>query len=199
MTSSKKKKSSTGLCISQPHIPHVRTVRLHQNDGSQSWTGASMSYISAPVPSSEQSAGISLPSQLESTDALLAEQMHQSDMLAGHYDSIDEDLEATRGPKQRTQTKVINEWLMDRQAYLYEMLRHDGQDGLQATSCAGCGGHGSFSCSDCAYSMHYCCQCLVICHQLMPFHRIKVPLIHYLSTYCNLTSKTPLALDRQLL
>ena len=175
MTTSKKKKSSTGLHISRPHVSRVRTVRLHQNDGRRSRTGASTSYISTPVLPLGQSAGISLPTQLESTDTLLAEQMHQSDMLAEHYDSGDEDLETTRGPKQRVRTNVMSEWLRDRQAYLYEMLRHDGQEGLQATSCAGCGGDGSFSCSDCAYRMHYCHQCLVTCHQLMPFHRIKVP------------------------
>jgi hypothetical protein len=116
----------------------------------------------------------SLATQLESTDALLAKQMNQSDMLAEHYDSTDEDLEATKGPKQRARTKVMSEWLIDRQAYLYEMLRHDGREGLQATPCAGCGGDGSFSCSDCAYSIYYCRQCLVSCHHLMPFHRIKV-------------------------
>jgi hypothetical protein len=170
-----KKKSSTSLHISRPHMAHVRTVRLHQNDSSWSRTSASTSYISTPAPSLEQPAGVSLATQLESTDALLAEQMNQSDMLAENYDSADEDLEATKGPKQRTRTKVMNEWLEDRQAYLNEMLRHDSQEGLQATPCAGCGSNGNFSCIDCAYCMHYCRQCLVISHQLTPFHRIKVP------------------------
>jgi len=175
MTSSKKKKSSTSLHISQPHVSRVRTVRLCQNDSSQSWTGTSTSYISTQVPSLEQPAGISLVTQLESTDTLLAEQMNQSDMLAENYDSNDEDLDATKDPKQQTQTKVMNEWLIDQQAYLYEMLWHDGQEGLQATSCAGCGGDGSFLCSDCAYCMHYCHECLVGHYRLMPFHWIKVP------------------------
>ena len=174
MTSSKKK-SSTSLRISRPHMARVRTVRLHQNDSSRSRTSTSTSYISTPAPSLEQPAGVSLATQLESTDALLAEQMNQSDMLAENYDSADEDLEVTKGPKQRTRTKVMNEWLEDRQAYLNEMLRHDGREGLQATPCAGCGSNGNFSCIDCAYCMHYCRQCLVISHQLTPFHRIKVP------------------------
>lgn len=173
MTSSKKK-SSTSLRISRPHVARVRTVRLHQNNSSRSRTSASTSYISTPALSLERSEGISLATQLESTDTLLAEQMDQSDMLAENYDSTDEDLEATKGPKQRTRTKVMNEWLENRQTYLNEMLRHDGQEGLQATPCAGCGGNGNFSCIDCAYCMHYCRQCLIICHQLMPFHRIKV-------------------------
>ena len=175
MTSSKKKKSSTGLHVSRPQVSRIRTVRLHQNDSGRSRTGASTSYISTPVPSLERSATTPLATQLESTDALLAEQMNQSDMLAEHYDSTDEDLDAPKGPKQRTRSKVMVEWLIERQAYLYEMLRHDGREGLEATSCAGCGGDGSFLCSDCAYCTNYCHQCLVTSHHLMPFHRIKVP------------------------
>ena len=69
---------------------------------------------------------MSLATQLESTDNLLAEQMNQSDMLAEHYDSMDEDFEATKGYKPRTRTKVIDDWLTQREGYLYEMLRHDG-------------------------------------------------------------------------
>ena len=174
MAPSRKKKSTTSLRISRPQVSRVRTVRLHQNDSSRSRTGASTSYISTPAPPFEQPAGIPLATQLESTDALLAEQMDQSNMLAEHYNSADEDLEAVDGHKQRTRTKVMSEWLLDRQAYLNEMLRHDGREGLQATPCASCGGDGSFSCSDCAYCMYYCSQCLVSRHHLMPFHRIKV-------------------------
>ena len=188
MAPSKKKKSSTSLHISRPHMSHVRTVRLHQTDSSRSRAGASTSYIPMPVPSLEQSTRIPCSTQLESTDALLAEQMDQSDMLAEHYNSTDEDLEATKGPKQRTRTKVMSDWLIDRQAYLHEMLRHDGREGLQATPCTSCGGDGSFSCSDCAYCMYYCRPCLISHHRLMPFHRIKVLYMHHLSTYCNLTS-----------
>jgi hypothetical protein len=175
MTSSKKKKSSTSLRVSRPQVSRVRTVRLHQNDSSRSRTGASTSYLSTPAPSLEQPAATPLATQLESTDALLAEQMNRSDLLAEHYDSTDEDLDASKGPKHRTRAKVMGEWLIDRQAYLYEMLRHDGREGLEAISCAGCGGDGSFSCTDCAYCMSYCHQCLVTSHRLMPFHRIKVP------------------------
>ena len=105
---------------------------------------------------------------------MLAEQMDQSDMLAERYDSTDEDLEESKRPIQRTQTKVMNEWLLHRQAYLYEMLRHDGQEGQQAIPCASCGGDGSFSCSNCAYCMHYCGPCLIRHHRLMPFHQVKV-------------------------
>ena len=174
MTFSKKKKSSTSLHISRPHMPRVRTVRLHQADSSRSRTSTSTSYTTAPVPPLERSAGTPLPTRPESTDAMLAEQMNQSDMLAEHYDSTDEDLEATEGPIRRTRTKVMSEWLIDRQAYLYEMLRHDGQEGQQAIPCASCGRDGSFSCSDCAYCMHYCRPCLISHHRLMPFHRVKV-------------------------
>ena len=174
MTSSKKKKSSTSLHVSRPQVSRVRTVRLRQNDSSRSRTGASTSYLPIPVLSSEQPAAIPLATQLESTDALLAEQMNRSDMLAEHYDSTD-DLDASKGPKQRTRAKVMSEWLIDRQAYLYEMLRHDGRGELEATSCTGCSGDGSFSCSDCAYCTSYCRQCLITSHRLMPFHRIKVP------------------------
>ena len=174
MTSSRKKKSSTSLHVSRPQIPRIRAVRLHQTGGSRSRTSASVSYTSAPVRPLEQSVGTSLSTQPESTDAMLAEQMDQSDMLAEHYDSTDEDLEATKGPTQRTRPKLMSEWLIYRQAYLYEMLRHDGQEGQQAITCADCGGDGSFSCNDCAYCMHYCGPCLISHHRLMPFHRVKV-------------------------
>jgi len=157
MTFSKKKKSSTSLHISWPHIPCICAVRLHQTNSSQSRTSASVSYTTAPVWPLEQPVqpvGTSLSTQPESIDAMLAEQMDQSDMLAEHYDSTDEDLEATKGPTQRTQPKVMSKWLIHRQAYLYEMLWHDGQEGQQAIPCASCSGDGSFSCDDCAYCMH---------------------------------------------
>ena len=174
MTFTKKKKSSTGLRISRPQVSRVRTVRLHQNNSSRSRTGASTSYISTPATSLEQPTGVSLATQLESTDDLLAQQMNQSNMLAEHYDSMDEDFETTKGTKPRTRTKVMDEWLIHREAYLYEMLQHDGQEGLQAITCTNCNSNGCFSCDDCAYSMHYCSPCLIRHHLLMPFHRIKV-------------------------
>ena len=172
MAPSRKKKSSTSLHISRPHTPSVRTVRLHQSDSSR--TSTSSSYATAPAPSLDRSAQTSLSTQLESADTMLAEQMDQSDMLAEHNDSMDEEFESTNSSKQRTRTKVMSEWLIHRDTYLNEMLRHDGQEGLQATFCASCGDDGSFSCHDCAYHMHYCRSCLISHHQLMPFHRIKV-------------------------
>ena len=175
MTSSRKKKSTTSLHISRPYMPRARTVRLHQNKSDQSHrTNASTSYTMASAASLERSVGTSLLAPMESTDAMLAEQMDQSDMLADHYDSMDEDSEPTKGPKPRTRTKVMDKWLTHREAYLYEMLRHDGQEGLQAISCAKCNSDGCFSCDDCTYSMHYCSPCLIRHHLLMPFHRIKV-------------------------
>ena len=156
-------------------MPRARTVRLHQNNSDRSHrTTASTSYTTAPAASLERSVGTSLSVPPESTDAMLAEQMDQSDMLADHYNSMDEDSEPTIGPKPRTQTKVMDEWLTHREAYLYEMLRHDGQEGLQAITCTNCNSDGCFSCDDCAYSMHYCSPCLIRHHLLMPFHRIKV-------------------------
>ena len=165
----------TNLHISRPYMPRAHTVRLHQNNSDQSYqTNASTSYTMAPAASLERSVETSLSAPPESTDAMLAEQMDQSDMLAEHYDSMDEDSEPTKGPKPRTRTKVIDEWLTHREAYLYEMLWHDGREGLQATSYVSCGGDGSFSCNDCAYSTHYCSPCLIRHHRLMPLHRIKV-------------------------
>jgi len=170
MAPSKKKKSSTSLHISRPYMPRVRMVRLHQNDNNR--TSISTSYATTSVASLERSIKAPLSTQLESTGALLSEQMNQSGMLA--EDSADEDLEATKGSKRRDRTKIMSEWLIHREAYLHEMLRHDGQEGLQATPCASCGNDGSFSCYDCAYHMHHCRTCLISHHQLMPFHRIKV-------------------------
>ena len=63
---------------------------------------------------------------------------------------------------------------MYRDTYLQEMLRHDGREGQQETLCAECGNIGDFSCYDCVYCMHYCQDCLVNRHRLMPLHRIKV-------------------------
>lgn len=53
----------------------------------------------ASAASLGRSVGTSLLAPTESTDAMLAEQMDQSDMLADHYDSMDEDSEPTKGPK----------------------------------------------------------------------------------------------------
>ncbi|KAN0123195.1 hypothetical protein V8E52_003148 [Russula decolorans] len=67
----------------------------------------------------------------------------------------------------------MEEWLSCRDSYLRELLRHDGQGEHDATSCADCGNSGDFSCFDCAYGMHYCQECLVDHHRLMPLHRIS--------------------------
>ena len=131
MAPSRKKKSTTSFHISWPYIPCACTVRLHQNNSDQSHrTTALTLYTTAPAASLEQSVGTSLSVPPESTDAMLSEQMDQSDMLADYYNSMDEDSEPTIGPKPRTQTKVMDEWLTHREAYLYEMLQHDGQEGL---------------------------------------------------------------------
>jgi hypothetical protein len=56
----------------------------------------------ASAASLEQSVGTSQLAPPESTDAMLAEQIDQSDMLAEHYDSMDKDSEPTMGPKPQT-------------------------------------------------------------------------------------------------
>ncbi|KAN0105342.1 hypothetical protein V8E52_011131 [Russula decolorans] len=72
----------------------------------------------------------------------------------------------------------MEEWLSCRDSYLRELLRHDGRGEHDATSCADCGNSGDFSCFDCAYGMHYCQECLVDHHRLMPLHRISICLFY---------------------
>jgi CxC2 like cysteine cluster associated with KDZ transposases len=70
----------------------------------------------------------------------------------------------------------MEEWLAHRDTYLHEMLHHNGREGVQVTYCTGtgCVNRGDFSCHDCAYCMHYCRNCLIDRHRLMPLHRIRV-------------------------
>jgi len=192
MTTSKKKKTSTTLCISRPYAPHARTVRFHRNEN---WIASSTSHsmVSKSAASSE-TLEMLLSKNPESNNLFSEYISNQTDIQ--HNDPAEASAEGKEKSKQRMHTKIMEEWLIYWDTYLQEMLHHDGQEGLQVTFCANCVNSGDFSCLDCAYYMHYCQKCLVDCHRLMPLHRIRV---------CNLISLTIwhlnlfLALDRFIL
>jgi hypothetical protein len=129
------------------------------------------------------------------SDNLLSEYIaNQTDIQ--HNDPAEGNAEGKEKSKQRTRTKIMEEWLTYRDTYLQELLRHDGREGLRVTVCADCGDGDDFSCFDCAYGMHYCRECLVDRHYLMPLHRIRVwNLISLTIWHLNLF----LALDRLIL
>jgi hypothetical protein len=161
-TSKKKKKSSTSLRIIRPFAAQARTVAFHRNGDR---TGSSLSSTTYSKVSLE-------------TQEMLSKHTESNDFSEYIDIQIDDpaDTEEKGKSKQRKRTTgmIMEEWLTCRDAYLQEILRHDGREGLQVTSCADCDNSGDFSCYDCAYSMHYCQDCLLNHHRLMPLHRIKV-------------------------
>ena len=171
MTTSKKKKSTTSVHISRPYANHARTIRFHCNANNR--IGSSISHFVVSAMTSESAEGLRHSHQLASEDVLT----FQYDAgLPDGQDSADYE-RRRKESKLRTRTKVMEEWREYRDAYLQEMLCHDGREGLQATTCAGCGASGDFACNDCAYRLHYCQQCMINRHQFMPLHRIQVRLL----------------------
>jgi hypothetical protein len=164
MTTSKKKKSSTSVCISRPYAPRARTFTFHHNGNP---TGSKTHAIVSAV--SSETLGMLISKQPESDNSFSKYIADQTDM---QHDDPNSDPGGKEKSKQRKHT--MEEWLTYRDAYLEEMLRHDGREGLQVTFCADCGSTGDFSCYDCAYCMHYCQGCLLSRHRLMPLHRIRV-------------------------
>jgi hypothetical protein len=155
------KKKKTSVRITRPYAPQARTLTFHRNDDLFNPTN-STTY--AVVSAASEALGM-LPSQpLEPNDSYIA---NQSTM---EHDEPEE----KKKSKERKRTMALEEWLMYRDIYLQELLRHDGREGEPITFCAYCGNSGDFSCYDCAYCMHYCQDCLVDRHRLMPLHRIKV-------------------------
>src|SRR5229473_3369406 len=162
----KKKKSSTSLHISRPYTPHARTVRFRRND--DKW--ASMTHS---VVSTSGTLGIKLLSKQPESDNSFPKYIENQTKIQ-HDDPAEANTKGKEKPKQQKRAKVIEEWVTYWDTYLQEMLRHDGREGLEVTDCAECSDPGDFSCSDCAYCLHYCRTCLVNHHQFMPFHQIRV-------------------------
>jgi hypothetical protein len=176
MTTSKKKKSSN-LYISCPHASasRARVITLHHKGNR---TGSMTTYAKVSATSS-QLLGMS-PSHPEFDNSLSEYIENQTNIQ--HDSPAEGNAEGNEEPKQRTRTKVLEDWLEYRDTYLQEMLRHDGQDGLLVTFCADCGKIGDFLCNDCAYTIHYCMDCIVHRHCFMPFHQIRVHQFYLIST-----------------
>jgi hypothetical protein len=176
MTTSRKKKSSSSLHISRPYAQQARTIRVHRNANNRITGSASHSTLSV---ASSAVAGLSLEPLFSPQQDSVDDSMNRYDVIQPDPPDLadgdhDRELESTEKSKRRTRTKPLVEWSAYRDVYLQEMFRHDGREGLQETICAECGKGGEFTCSDCAYRLHYCKQCMVDRHRLMPFHRVKV-------------------------
>ena len=173
MTTSKKRKSSTSLRVSRPHALRARTVTFHSSDdrsGPSMTTGKSV-VLSASAASPE-TLGKLLSKRPECDDTFSEYTADQTDIQ--HNDPANTKGKEKSKQRKRTAGMVMEEWLGYRDSYLQEMLRHDGRKGLQVCAESDCDTSGDYSCYDCAYCMHYCRDCLVNRHRLMPLHRIKV-------------------------
>ena len=171
MTRSSKKKTSTSLHITRPYAQQARTIRFHRNPNNR--IGSSTAHSTVTAISSGLTVEQPLSDQLGFVDHL---DIECDAGLPDAEDLVDEEPQAKKR-KRRTRTNIMEEWRDHRDTYLQEMLRHDGREGLQATTCAHCGDVGDFLCNDCAYRLHYCQKCMIDRHRLMPFHRIQVHLI----------------------
>lgn len=165
----KKKKSSTSIRIVHPqaYTSHAHAVRFHRNNNR---TTTSTAHV--VVSAGSGSHGTPLSKYPES-DELFSEYI--ADLVdIQHDDPAEANTKGKEKSQQGKHSKLMDEWLTYREDYLQEMLRHDRRGGLDVTYCADCGERGDFSCHDCAYSLHYCQECLVDRHCLMPLHRIRV-------------------------
>src|SRR5713226_9918651 len=115
---SKKKKTSTSLHISRPYTPHARTVRFCRND--DKW--ASMTHS---VVSTSGTLGIKLLSKQPESDNSFPKYIENQTEIQ-HDDPAKANTKGKEKPKQRKCTKVMEEWVIYRDTYLQEMLRHDG-------------------------------------------------------------------------
>jgi hypothetical protein len=170
MTTSRKRKQSS-VRITRPYALRARAVTFHRNnDPTAADASRSTTRVVTVTAPSKTLAMMSLPVHDSESNNSFSEYIeNQTDMQ--HDDSSPAGKEKS---SQRKRTMVMEEWLTYRDTYLHEMLRHDGREGLQVTLCADCDKSGNFSCYDCAHSMHYCKDCLVNRHRLMPLHRIRV-------------------------
>ena len=171
-----KKKTSTSVRVSRPYALQARTIRLQRNDNRSS-TSTTHTVVSARLLEK-------LHSKHPESDNSFSEYIEtRTDIRDNDPSEANTEGQDSEKPKQRKPAKlrVMEEWLTCRDSYLQELLRHDGREGLEETSCADCGNKGDFSCVDCAYCMDYCQECLVARHRFMPLHRIRV---------CNLISST---------
>jgi hypothetical protein len=167
MTSSRKKKT-TSLHITRPYAQHARTIRYHRNSNNRLLSSTSHSAGTAATSS------ITLEEQYADPPASIDESVFQYDADNPDPPDIADHEPSSKKRKPVSRTNVMQEWQEHRDAYLQEMLRHDGREGLEETTCAECGETGDYSCYDCAYRLHYCQNCLIDRHRLMPFHRIQV-------------------------
>ena len=70
-------------------------------------------------------------------------------------------------------------WIPQRDAYLRELLRHDGRGVYARERCESCPdgavhGHATIHCLDCSPSPHVCPPCAVRRHAHSPWHRVQV-------------------------
>jgi len=169
---SKKKKSSTSLRINRPcDTMWARTIRFHRKDDQ---TGLSSTTHSMVCALSSEARGVLHSEHPEPDDSFFEYTANQADIQ--HNDPTETNPEVKFKQWKCTTGKIMEEWLAYWDTYLHEMLHHNGWEGVQVTYCTvtGCGNRGDFSCYDCAYCMHYCQNCLIDHHHLLPFHRIKV-------------------------
>ena len=162
MRPSKKKKTS--VQITRPTAPQARNLNFRNNDNPLNPTYSATHVVISATSSEARQVGMLLSQRSEP---------NKSEYIGNQIDMQHDESEKPKQRK-RTQAVVMEEWLTYRDAYLQELLRHDGRGGEEVTSCADCGNSGDFSCFDCPYCIHYCQDCLVKRHRLMPLHRIKV-------------------------
>jgi len=139
-----------------------RTVSFHTTATGR--LGQSTSFLASADPPSApavyQAAHDSTPSW-ELQDDALPEDVSESD------------------PEVELNDSPLQEWSrFHRDAYLDEMLRHEGRAG--DPFCDGeCEKEGLFKCKDCFGGQLYCHECFVERHSHLPFHRVLVRFLQY--------------------
>lgn len=74
-----------------------------------------------------------------------------------------------------SQDHPLREWIPHRDAWLAELLRHEGRCGFTDMQCPRCqAAQAEIRCSDCNDLTLYCQACTVEMHRRSPYHRLKV-------------------------
>ena len=152
----------------QPSVPRTRIVSMHTTATGR--VGQSTSFLGVVPPPSVQA---------ESSGADKSHGQDESDFAneADFFeasDPVEDNSGGTPGPTDPSaKSTPLLDWVKNhRQAYLDELIRHDGRAGV--VDCAKCGQPGFYKCKECLGFQILCSTCFLEQHTYLPLHRALV-------------------------
>lgn len=211
MARSRKAKSSVSVRISRPRpetvVSHakkkelvVRSLSVYRYPSGRLASSTSHIVVDDPQSGLKSAKSTSVtPAQSvdhqTSCEHLDSAYMQDEDVGINDY-SNDNDNDGGRPTSQKVRSKFgiitlahilqlrpIDEWLPHREAYLDEMIRHDGRNG-RSSACSQCSDPGDYKCQDCAFGKYYCKTCIMEQHAFLPLHRLLVLITNFICSTC---------------